>query len=306
MRELLQSKEALQAALEKNPNLITEKDDEGKTLLHHAAKIGLEKNFQTAKGILEKLFEMPELDFNLKDNKGNTPMHVAALCCVDKECKRLFYIYLQEATRRNFDFSILGHDRKTILQLTMLQVYNDKDLGKMPQAYQLLNGNNNVTDPGLNVLSASGATAFFYAVRSNFIDEMKRLLDAGADPTLFGSKKRDPLLIIDRHLKKNGDDLAQAKNIYRRQSISSRINGLNELKKRLLLHPSVKSYAEIRKNARIIDQGSRSSNPQCLLYNMPSELLIKIVGFTGNPSTHNRKSAEHIAREYFDRPTISS
>lgn len=52
------------------------------------------------------------------------------------------------------------------------------------------------------------------------------------------------------------------------------------------------SRKEITKNARTIYEASKTKS---VLECVPSEVLIKIAGFTGNPEVHNEKQSEKIA-----------
>lgn len=306
MKELLQSEKALRAALKDDPGLITKQDETGRTLLHHAAKIALTKGSIEGVKILNILFNAPGLDLSIKDNKGNTPVHVVALCCSDKLTSQyVFHNFLQAAEKCKFDFSMLGEDGKSVLQIATIKstyMEPDKILGRINNTSKVLR---HVTHPGLNVLSRSGATAFFYAVKRCYFEEATMLLEAGADPTLFRSADRDPLVMIDRHLNKFNQGLTQDEYAAKHASFKWHIDQLNTLKNKLRLLPSVKKYAEIKENARIIAQASRTGTGPAFFKDMPSELQAKIAGFTGNLSVHNKKRSESIAAGSLYRPPVA-
>lgn len=62
------------------------------------------------------------------------------------------------------------------------------------------------------------------------------------------------------------------------------------------------SHSEIRKNARIIDQASRTITGSSFFKNIPATLQAKIAGLTGNPELHDEKQSENIAYENLGRP----
>lgn len=68
LKYLVHDSDELQKALQDNPSLINEQDDEGKTLLHYAASLGLGLGSSYIAPILNVLFKTPNIDFNVKDN----------------------------------------------------------------------------------------------------------------------------------------------------------------------------------------------------------------------------------------------
>lgn len=306
MIDLLWSEERLREALENEPGLITKQDENGKTLLHYAARIGTLMGSTNASKILNVLFNAPGIDFTIKDNAGNTPVHVAAFYCEDRTtCQYVFPAFVKEATKHKFNFSTLGQQGQSVLHITTRTSYTDPRglLGRINNVKNVLN---NTTDSGLNVLSSSGSTAFYYAVNHLHLDEADALLDAGANPILFGSKDRDPLAMIEEYLKLFNEPLTQDEYADGRVNVSIHLEQLNALKQRVLSYAKTSSYNEIRKNSRILGQGSRTSTGSCLFKDIPPELLAKIAGFTGNPIVHNETESTKIASQHLGKPTQQS
>lgn len=304
MKELLLSAETLRVALESEPSLITKQDENGMTLLHHAAPIGAIMGSTSAGEIFNVLFNAPGIDFTIKDNAENTPVHVAALYCEDRvTCQYVFPAFVKEATKHEFDFSTLGQQGQSVLHIATRTSYTDPR-GFFGRINNVKNVIDNTATPGLDVLSSSGSTAFYYAVNHCHFDEAKALLDAGADPMLFGSKDRNPLAMIEEHLKTFNEDLTQDEYADSHENIKCLIDQLNELKQRILSSASGKSYAEIRKNARILAQASRTGTGPSFFKDISPELQIKIAGFTGDPLVHDEKMSEHIAYENLGKPSL--
>lgn len=238
-KEWMRSAGALESVLKKSPKLITEQDEDGLTLLHHAAQVGRIRNSTGASEILNVLFNTPGLDFTIKDNAQNTAVHVAALSCKDRvTCQYVFPTLVKEASKRGFDFSMLGQQGQSVLHIaTRTSCINFGN-----RINNVKNVLNNATDPGLDVLSSSGSTAFFYAVNHCYFDEAKTLLVAGADPMLFGSEDRDPFAMIEEHLKVFSETLSQDED----KEIKNLIDQLDELKQEMLSISSVKSKGMLK------------------------------------------------------------
>lgn len=232
-KNLLWSDEDLQAALKSNPNLMKEQDEEGMTLLHHAAQIGFIMGSLNARKVLEALFKAPEIDFSIKDKNENTALHVAAYCSQERvTCQYIFPTLVKEAADHGFDFSTLGQNGQSILHIATRTSYTDPR-GVFGRKNNVKNVLDNARDPGLNTLSSSGSTAFYYAVNHCYIDEAKTLLDAGADPLLYGAKDRDPLAMVDEHLKVFSEALTQCEYADGHKDIKILIGSLNELKEKM-------------------------------------------------------------------------
>ncbi len=297
-KNLSWSAESLQLALERNPSLITEQDEDGLTLLHHAVQIGCIMGSSNASKILNVLFNTQSINFTIKDNLGNTPVHVAALCCKDRvTCQFIFPTIVKEAVKHGFDFSTLGEHGQSVLQIATIVSYTDPR-GLFGRINNVKNVLDNAPNPGLNALSTSGSTAFFYAVNHCHFAEAKALLQANANPMLFGSKDRDPFAMIETHLKIFTEYLSKDEYADKHEYIQTLIGQLNELKQ-MMLSVVVKDHAEIRKCARILAQGARTGS---IFERLPNEALIKIAAHTA--SIHTQEEAENIVEKHLNRPSI--
>jgi hypothetical protein len=67
---------------------------------------------------------------------------------------------------------------------------------------------------------------------------------------------------------------------------------------------TIRSFSEIRKNARLLYQGARSPINPTVLSILPDEHLTRIAGFTGDPLIHDEKKSGEIAWQYFTRPQV--
>ncbi len=186
---------ALYLALRFDPSVITMQDESGMTVLHYAAKIGFTMGSSSASLILHLLFTSPLVDFSIQDNQGNTPLHVAALCCEDRVTYQyVFPHFVKEAAKSGFNFSTLNNHGQAILHIAARTTYTDRRFGLRNN--NIANVLKNAPDIDLNVLSSSGSTAFFYAVNFVHLNEANTLLEAGANPNLSGAPDRDPVAQI--------------------------------------------------------------------------------------------------------------
>jgi hypothetical protein len=194
----------LYITLHNHPNIIHEKDKKQQTLLHHAAKLGLTLDSNKAGLVHYLLFNMPQIDFNVKDENGDTPLHVAAKNSKELvTCKYIFPNFLKAAKNAKFDFETLNHEGHTILHIAARVSYEDQFTGRINNIEQVLRW---VADIPLNTLSSSGTTALYYTINHLHLPETRTLLEAGADPTIFGKdtegNERNPLHMIEQHIKR--------------------------------------------------------------------------------------------------------
>ncbi|KTC97715.1 ankyrin repeat domain-containing protein [Legionella erythra] len=292
---LVSSPEELKAALDANPNLIKEQDEEGMTLLHHTARIGNVMGSTSASRILDVLFASEDLDFTIKDNDGNTPLHTAAWGCNDRvTCQFVFPLFVTEASKRGFDFATLGQHGQTVLHIATKISYT----GNFGRHNNVENVIGNAENPGINTLSSSGSSALYYAINHLHFDEAYSLLTAGANPLVYEAD-RDPFAMLEAHLATLTDMLSQHEYADRHDVINEKISQLNDLKTAMIASEPVKSFAEVRKNARILAQGKRQGS---LFATLPDELLNKIAAHTKEPGTPTQEEAEAIAKEHLKRP----
>lgn len=298
-KDLCLRSEALENALRENPKLITEQDENGMTLLHHAAKIDRKDN---ATQILNVLFNDPGIDFSIKDNKNNTPVHAAAFSLDNRvTCEYVFPIFVKEAAKHGFYFSTLGENGFSVLHIAAIKShYKPNDIYN-----QGTNTNNvesvlkNVPNPGLDVLSDYGSTALHFAICCLHFEEAKSLLSAGASPMKCGSPELNPIASVERLLEHAKSTLPPTSS-YAYKEMQGMIDSLDELKQIILSTVEVKSYVEICKAARIIAQGSRS--PGSLFSNMSDEVMVKIAGHARHSGGQTQKEAEDVAYKKLGKP----
>ncbi len=196
---LVRNNHDLFIALQKKPLIILEKDEKQQTLLHHAARIGHDMDSMGASLIHYLLFNSPHINFNLEDQNGNTPLHVAALNCNEPTtCKYVFPNLLKTAFIAEFDFKTLNKQGQTILHIAARTTFEN-----INNVEQVINCVPNIP---LNTLSSSGSTALYYALNHLRLKEARTLLDNNADPKIFGAdsegQDRNPITMIDQHIER--------------------------------------------------------------------------------------------------------
>lgn len=197
---LISNTHDLYIALRANPDIVKEQDEEDKTMLHYAAEIGLIRGSNGASLILDLLFNAPNVDFNIPDKEGNTPVHCAAMHTYDRVTNQyIFPQFVSAACEKGFNFDFLNKQGLAIIHIVIIvEAYTDYVWGRRNTVGKLLE----IVGDRLNkdVLSASGSTAFYYAINRCYISEANALLAAGASPTLFGSPDRDPVAMITKYI----------------------------------------------------------------------------------------------------------
>ncbi len=124
--DFLHNADTLKSALKNNPNLILKQDDDGMTILHHAGTLGRLLGTNSIAQILAILFEVPNLDFSVRDHHQNTPLHIVAMCCHERTtCNYVFPAFIAEADRRGFDFTVLGSE---IVDRALRTAYYGKEI----------------------------------------------------------------------------------------------------------------------------------------------------------------------------------
>ncbi len=235
LSHLSQCSHDLYIALRKTPEIISAVDENGMTLLHHAARIGFMMGSNSASLIHYLLFTAPGCDFNIKDHNGNTPLHIAAECCSDRVTQTyIFANYVRSAVKTDFDFSILNKQGQAVIHIAARTSYIDYVFGGLRiNIHHLLN---NVKNIDVDILSSSGSTAFYYAVNWLHLKDAKALLDAGANPLLCGLPDREPLQQINAHIDDFTAELNSEPNENKREMYQNMIDNLTELKQRVLVY----------------------------------------------------------------------
>lgn len=205
--ELIYDEDKLQAALEHDPSIVNVRDDDGMCILHHAAQLGLRLGSSSISKIFDVLFNVDGLNFSIKDNRGETPLHIAVRCCHNRvACQYTFPYLVREAHKRKFDFSTLGYEGLSILHLATQLSYTDPHgiFGRTNNVAQILDI---VSDIDVNILSEEGATPLYYAMAALHFDEADKLLDFGANPNLYGNPEYDTIKLVDKYIKQCNETL---------------------------------------------------------------------------------------------------
>ncbi|MBA2653095.1 MAG: ankyrin repeat domain-containing protein [Tatlockia sp.] len=190
----------LKNELNEYPEYIELSDNNGRTLLHHLA---IESHNLSTIELEDKLNLLVEkgFDFNKKTDLGDTAAHIVALRGVFQIINlHHFRFFISSAVDNDFNMNILGAKGKTVLQIaSSLRYKNHRFFDPISNVQTLLE-----CIPNLNLdrLSASGATALFYAIKACRLDEATILLNAGADP-FEGNSESKTLNLIDRYLANN-------------------------------------------------------------------------------------------------------
>lgn len=295
---LISSSDNLKSALEKNPNLINMQDENGRTILHHAAPLGLHAGQTRTIEFLDLLFTKPNFDLTIRDNNGDTALHLAAFACYDRAIYEItFPLYIEKAIEKKFNFNITGRSGLTVLQIATMHTYNNQYTQTRYNNVKNLLDHAGEYDVGLNSFSEDGRTALYFATSNGFFEEAKTLLDAGASPIKAHKEKDIPLNVVNRYLEELAENDSDEPHVLNFRS------QLLELKNQMLLHPDVNRYGEIRKNARILDQASRTTGS--LFATLPKEILVKIAASsTIHSDTDTEKEAEKIASKNLRKPKI--
>lgn len=209
----------LYIALHNNPGIIHEKDKKQQTLLHHAANLGYTLDSNRAGLIHYLLFNMPNINFNSRDENGDTPLHIAVKNSKDLvTCKYIFPNFLKAVAHSKFDFETLNNEGHAILHIAARISYEDHFTGRINNIEQVLRSAPQIP---LNTLSSSGTTALYYAINHLYLPETRSLLAAGADPTIFGKddsgQERNPLTMIDQHIERLEKNIKKVKSQEKRE-----------------------------------------------------------------------------------------
>jgi ankyrin repeat protein len=193
---LAQSPDDLFLALYNNPNIVNQQGEDRRTVVHHAARLtgGMGSHYGCL--IYSQLLASPLVNFNLPDNEGNTPIHLVATDCADRPSRwKVFLAYVTAAAQKKCDFNALNKQGLAAIHIAA----DTADDDEWDPVATLLK---KAPDINVNLLSSSGKTAFFYAVRNLQFLAAHTLLNAGADPTL-GTKEQGSFNLI-KHYKAHG------------------------------------------------------------------------------------------------------
>ncbi len=213
---------------------------------------------------------IPELNFGIKDNRGNTPLHTAGGYFANKTTKEVVFARLiYVAAHRGFDFSTVNKAGKSVLHIAAANSQGGErspvDLGCELLIDIMRNAD------GLNLLCNEGGTAFYYALVNRRFAFAEALSKAGADMMLCGDPTKNPVALLN--------------------SLTFEAAPLNKaplvrLKIKML---SLKSTAEVKKNGTVLLRAVRKEH--ALFSKLPGEILTDIVSMTANPLVHEQKDA---------------
>lgn len=196
------SKEELTSILQENPDLMTEQDENGRTLLHHLIFIASKRWSLHVDDLIAVLLNTPSIDFSIKNNNGSTALHQCIMACKNNPdmARKVLSPLLKKAFETNFDFRTLDDKTgKTILQLATITPCRFAYYGLETISSQNLNLTklvlDNTQNAAIDAYSATGATAFYYAVNYGNLDRAHTLLQTGANPRL-GNDSHKPLLFV--------------------------------------------------------------------------------------------------------------
>jgi hypothetical protein len=242
-RHLVRSAGELFIALRKDSRIIREQDELGYSLLHHAALIvpSAEEKSDHPSLILKLLFNAPGIDFSVKDTYGSTPVHLAAYMTGNRVTSELIFpMFVAQAAKAGFDFSMLNRGGQGVIHLVARTDYKERieGSGRVDNNVQKLL--KLVPQIDLNLLTAWGATAYYCALDVLKLDNANTLLNAGADPMLYGKPVRNPLDKINEWIQEDERRLslptAMAPGLTEsvRDRIKSNLAKLDSLKERML------------------------------------------------------------------------
>lgn len=294
-KQVLSSLNSLKSALTSDPFLLQAYDENQQTFLHHFVQESVHHDFGLVIDQRELLRNVTQFDFATKDKMQNTPLHTAAWHGgVDNIASLLFPFLLKKAEEQHFDFSMQGE-----FGLTVLHVAAKIRAGGDPEHNNIKAILDNVKDPALNVFSQEGASAFYYALASENFVEARALLAAGANPLLASSPEFHPIQFIANRIDELSDvtNLADYPDLMRKNfEICAEFRNLFQA---LRLNNWVLDHAEIRKNARILNQATRSPG---LFAMVPDQILVKVAAHTTQHDNYELDAAEVIAQKYCARP----
>lgn len=175
---------ALYVATRSVPGIVNLRDELGRTLAHHIAGCGFCRKDRSARELVRVLLSAPQLDLTVRDSDGNTPVHAAAYYAGERvNATVVLPAFLKHADSNGFDFSQRGAAGKTVLQMAVM---NDQPAAAVEAVLR------NVPNPAIDVLSATGGSALFYAINGQHLDVAVTLMKAGASSRNWADQAHSP------------------------------------------------------------------------------------------------------------------
>ncbi|OGT37089.1 MAG: hypothetical protein A3F11_11025 [Gammaproteobacteria bacterium RIFCSPHIGHO2_12_FULL_37_14] len=140
--KLMMSPKELQTELDKNPNLIKQQDEKGRTLLHHAVEAGYIMGRSNVGMVLDVLLNTPGIDFTIEDNKRMTPLQLAAKNCIDnagrfhQETADYIFPTLIRAAKKKASLFLLGTRNPFLIIDDYLTKYSQSQNEKLIKGLQ--------------------------------------------------------------------------------------------------------------------------------------------------------------------------
>lgn len=196
-----------------DPNIVTLRDEHGKTILHHAARAAIvdaasyldaEKHSDK---VVERLLRIPEVNFQAVDNDGNTFLHMTVDMLDYRNVLRFLGEWTKIAAQKNFNFNAVNHAGKNIFWGIVMSLQNTAYAHlAFPEFLRAIKAGGGKID--IYSLDDDGRSALWHAVNNrNHFDSSNNkdaaidaLLKAGIFPTARGTPgdpQNDPFALIE-------------------------------------------------------------------------------------------------------------
>ncbi len=279
-----------------NPDIFKLQDENGQTILHYAAKIGLISGYGNSLSYLKKLFQFSGIDFTIQDDAGNTALHIVAFHCSERTTyEAVFECFVSAAVKQNFNFNILNNDGQAVIHLAARFSYlHPAFMTRGNTIKKLLTAAKYAVN--VDTLSSSGSSALFYAINNLNYDAANSLLDAGANPNACGNPARNPFAEVNKNLLELAANEDVSEEIKRHH-----LEKLELLQQRMI---AISDECEIRKAAKLLGQVARNRASIFSVKKVPLEILSMIAASTTRTNGKTEKEREAIAREYLRQALV--
>lgn len=185
--------------LKNNPEIVNKCDENGETLLHHGARLGLIFGSNTISIIYRVLFSPSHLDFNIQNKSGRTPLHEIACKLHDRvSCRYVFPNYVEISYKNNFDFSLKDNKGYAVIHYAAYSSYYDTPISYLIKM---------VPHIDLNLKSNDGKVPLYIALQCASVTKIEMLIINGCQ-TSFPNEKYDPMKLINDLISECEDESA--------------------------------------------------------------------------------------------------
>ncbi|KAF4529827.1 hypothetical protein B566_EDAN013995, partial [Ephemera danica] len=161
--------EIIKLLLERDGTMLNQQDKNGRTPLHYVFYIYVGESYGTTRyETVSCLLNFPECDINLTDNKGNTPLHLAAS---HKECKANTQDIDGDTPLHSCIQSWIKNEQTMYIMIKLIK--NDTSI--------------------LNIKNNKGQTPLHEAVKVHSFKDVDLLVRLGADVHMIDNDNRTPL-----------------------------------------------------------------------------------------------------------------